>query len=124
MVKGCPFCMIIAAGDYDSEHSGIVTFPPLHPVAPGHLLAVPVRHVPDALTDTWLTAMTMRWAATTAQLRGLAPCTIMTSVGAEASQSVMHLHVHIVPRKAGDGLMLPWTGQQREAAEARRAQVG
>lgn len=28
------------------------------------------------------------------------------------------LHVHVVPRREGDGLALPWTGQQREHAEA------
>ncbi|MEV7006240.1 HIT domain-containing protein [Streptosporangium sp. NPDC051022] len=32
----------------------------------------------------------------------------MTSAGREATQSVFHLHLHIVPRQDGDGLALPW----------------
>jgi histidine triad (HIT) family protein len=40
------------------------------------------------------------------------PCNIITSVGAEATQTVFHLHLHVVPRRFGDGLALPWTGQE------------
>jgi histidine triad (HIT) family protein len=36
----------------------------------------------------------------------------ITSAGKAATQSVMHLHIHIVPRQEGDGLLLPWSGQQ------------
>jgi diadenosine tetraphosphate (Ap4A) HIT family hydrolase len=36
---------------------------------------------------------------------------IITSIGPAASQTVMHTHLHIVPRTEGDGLHLPWTGQ-------------
>lgn len=34
---------------------------------------------------------------------------IITSKGSLATQTVFHLHVHLVPRAAGDGLPLPWT---------------
>jgi len=34
---------------------------------------------------------------------------LITSAGKNATQSVFHLHVHLVPRVAGDGLSLPWT---------------
>lgn len=37
------------------------------------------------------------------------PSNLITSAGAEATQSVFHLHVHIVPRGENDGLALPWT---------------
>lgn len=36
---------------------------------------------------------------------------LITSKGADATQSVYHLHVHIAPRQADDGLHLPWTSQ-------------
>jgi len=111
-VSGCVFCRIIAAGEYDGESGGIVSFEPLNPVRPGHRLIVPRAHVADALEDPHVTAATMAYAARVALDRGLAPCNIMTSVGKEATQSVFHLHIHIVPRCAGDGLMLPWTEQQ------------
>lgn len=33
---------------------------------------------------------------------------LITSRGAAATQSVFHLHLHLVPRTEGDGLALPW----------------
>jgi histidine triad (HIT) family protein len=41
------------------------------------------------------------------------PCNIITSAGSDATQTVFHLHLHVVPRRAGDGLALPWTGDHR-----------
>ena len=43
---------------------------------------------------------------------------LITSKGREATQSVFHLHVHVVPRAAGDGLPLPWTPQHTARAAA------
>jgi histidine triad (HIT) family protein len=40
---------------------------------------------------------------------------LITSVGSAATQTVFHLHVHVVPRRAGDGLALPWTSQKADA---------
>ena len=34
---------------------------------------------------------------------------VITSAGRAATQTVMHLHFHLVPREPGDGLMLPWS---------------
>lgn len=36
---------------------------------------------------------------------------LITATGSEATQTIPHFHVHLVPRLAGDGLTLPWTGQ-------------
>ena len=85
-------------------------FEPLNPVTPGHMLFVPVRHVASALDDPYETALTMeiasRWAARLAE-----DFNLITSAGAAATQTVRHLHIHLVPRREGDGLHLPWTGQ-------------
>ncbi|MFB8085929.1 HIT domain-containing protein [Streptomyces sp. NPDC055992] len=35
----------------------------------------------------------------------------MTSKGSPATQTVVHLHIHVLPRTDGDGLPLPWTPQ-------------
>ena len=112
MDEGCVFCRLIRDGDYDEEYDGIVDFEPLNPVVPGHRLVVPKVHVADALEDPQVSGQAMAYAASLARARNLNPCNIMTSVGQEATQSVFHLHFHIVPRKEGDGLMLPWTEQQ------------
>lgn len=44
---------------------------------------------------------------------GLESANFITSAGPAATQSVFHLHVHLVPRFEDDGLILPWTGQRR-----------
>jgi histidine triad (HIT) family protein len=113
MVTGCPFCARIAAGEYDEEYDGIVDFEPLNPVTPGHRLVVPKIHVADALEDISVSAQVMAYAANRAKTAGLDPCNLITSAGPSATQTVRHLHLHIVPRREGDGLALPWTGQVR-----------
>lgn len=104
----CVFCAIVACNEPATvlhKWSGVLAIEPLNPVVAGHTLVIPTRHVNDALEDPDVTAAVMRAAAELAQ----SPCNIITSVGSEATQSVLHLHVHIVPRSEGDGLALPWT---------------
>ncbi len=51
----------------------------------------------------------MRYAAQWAAGHRMNPCNLITSAGREATQTVFHLHIHVVPRRDGDGLALPWT---------------
>ena len=104
----CVFCAIVASTEpativaESTDHLAIV---PLNPVVDGHLLVLPKEHVQDATTDPWWAGSVMRFAASLAN----PPCNLITSAGAEATQSVFHLHIHIVPRAADDGLALPWS---------------
>lgn len=87
---------------------------PLAPVVPGHVLVIPKAHVYTAADEPMVTATTFGRAAMWPQFHGRDEAfNLITSVGPEATQTVFHLHVHYVPRHAGDGLALPWT---REAA--------
>jgi histidine triad (HIT) family protein len=73
----------------------------------GHTLVIPRTHVADAGADPDVTAAVMRRAA---ELTADAPAAnLITSKGAPATQTVFHLHIHIVPRQPGDGLLLPWS---------------
>ena len=106
----CPFCNIIhghAPATILEEWDDALAIKPLGPVVPGHVLIIPKRHVRDYLEDSEVTAAAMQRAAEF----GNHPSNVITSAGREATQSVQHLHVHIVPRAEGDGLALPWTGQ-------------
>jgi histidine triad (HIT) family protein len=85
-----------------------------------HLLVLPRVHVADAGCDPEVTAAVMRRAA--ALMAGLPAANLITSKGAEATQTVYHLHVHLVPRVAGDGLPLPWTPQHAAGAVAQNGQ--
>jgi histidine triad (HIT) family protein len=113
-MTACPFCERIAAGDCAAQSHGVVTFKPPHPVTPGHLLVVPREHVTDAAAAPAVTAEVMRQAAVIAAKLGTG-ANLITSIGADATQTVFHLHAHVVPRRPGDGLALPWTGQAKAA---------
>lgn len=107
-MTACVFCEIIAgraSADMVAEWDDAIAFVPLDPVTTGHTLVVPRQHVADALENPAVTALTMRRAAELA--RG--QCNLITSVGADATQSIPHLHIHVVPRFSGDGLLLPWS---------------
>lgn len=106
----CPFCEINtgrAPATFVHEWSDAIAIVPLNPVTEGHTLVIPKLHVRDAHEDPDVTAATMQRAA---QLSGQRwpQANILTSVGPAATQSVFHLHIHIVPRREGDWLMLPW----------------
>jgi histidine triad (HIT) family protein len=107
----CPFCERIAAGQFSpvTANSYAVVFEPLNPVVAGHLLVVSRRHIIDATSDPFTTAKVMELAATIA--RGWGDANIITSIGSAATQTVPHLHAHLVPRYDGDGLKLPWSDQ-------------
>lgn len=86
------------------------TFEPIDPVTPGHRLFVPTEHVEnDARCIDLALPQAMRAAEAWAVANGVGSWNLITSAGAAATQTVAHLHVHLVPRREGDGLALPWT---------------
>lgn len=109
-MSSCPFCDIIqgrAPAKVRRCEPDAWWIVPLNPVTHGHTLVIPTVHVPNALADPAVAARTMELAARWADY----PCNLITSCGPDATQTVYHLHIHIVPRRRGDGLALPWTGQ-------------
>lgn len=116
----CVFCKIVAGkapAKIVTRGLHAIAFAPLHPVTEGHLLVVPKRHVTDFAQDSKTTRRTMALASRLAYWIG-GDCNLITSKGPLATQTVFHLHVHLVPRRTGDGLWLPWTGQSRDGGES------
>jgi diadenosine tetraphosphate (Ap4A) HIT family hydrolase len=115
----CVFCQIAGPdprGQVEWRGHDSVVITPLSPVVPGHRLVIPRIHVRDAFENPNVFARTMRDAARYVydDIETFPEaCNIITSVGEAATQTVFHLHVHLVPRAYGDGLHLPWTGQKR-----------
>lgn len=101
----CPFCDYAGPSEVLLEHDGVFFIEPITPVTEGHVLAIPRVHIEDALTDPVVTGDVMETAAWFAA----GECNLITSVGSLATQTVKHLHVHIVPRRKNDGLLLPWS---------------
>ncbi|MFC4587024.1 HIT family protein [Sphaerisporangium corydalis] len=109
-VIDCVFCSVIA-GEAPAvvvrRWPDAIAIRPTRPVAPGHLLVIPLVHVADAGQDPAVAARTMLRAA---ELAGELPAAnLITSKGSAATQTVFHLHLHVVPRTEGDALPLPWT---------------
>ena len=108
--KDCLFCSI-AAGETEAavvwSDDDFAAFLDFRPVFKGHVLLVPRQHVvtlpdlPAPLRDPFLAA-TQRLAA--AMVTGLGAQGSFVAMNNTVSQSVPHLHCHVVPRTKGDGL--------------------
>lgn len=112
-VVDCPFCEYAGPSSIIEQGSAAYVIPPINPVVDGHVLVVPYKHVHDFASDLAVTQAVMLHAALFARTR-LIDCNLITSRGEAATQTVKHLHVHLIPRVTGDGLHLPWTGQQTQ----------
>jgi histidine triad (HIT) family protein len=134
-MAACVFCRIVA-GEMPAhvvlEDDGFMAFLDTRPLFHGHVLLVPREHVvtvmeaPRALLGP-LAERTQDLARAVQEAMGSAG--IFTAVNNVVSQSVPHLHVHVVPRNRKDGLrgfFWPRTTyesdeQAAEVAEAIRA---
>jgi len=106
----CLFCRI-ASGEEPAlkvlEDAQWVAFLDHRPLFPGHVLLIPRAHVatlldlPDALLEPL-----MQWtrALTRAVEDAMGAEGTFVAINHKVSQSVPHLHVHVVPRRRGDGL--------------------
>ncbi len=108
----CVFCTIVDQDPHqqiEQRFCSSILITPFNPVVEGHKLVIPKWHIESAVTFPVLFGLVMEDAALYAAEVG--DCNIITSVGRHATQTVFHLHVHVVPRREDDGLALPWTGQ-------------
>ncbi len=106
----CVFCRILAGGlpgPVVLETDDLVAVLDTRPVFKGHVLLVPREHVetlpdlPAGLRDPFLAAA-QRLAV--AVRTGLDAQGSFVAINNTVSQSVPHLHLHVVPRTKGDGL--------------------
>ena len=126
----CLFCAIVA-GDVDAEvvleTEHVFGFLDVRPVFKGHVLLVPREHVvtlpdlPARLRDPFLEAGQRLAAAMPAGLGAQGPFVAMNNV---VSQSVAHLHLHVVPRTKGDGLRGFFWPRTKYADDDERASYG
>ena len=107
---GCVFCDIVAdpaRGACVYETPDVLAFLDIKPLFPGHVLVVPKRH---AVTLTDLLPSEIEPLFTAVQRVAKAVPAALGSQGTfmannnTVSQTVFHLHIHVVPRTKGDGL--------------------
>ena len=106
----CLFCAIVA-GEHDAavvlDEEELVAFLDVRPVFKGHVLLVPRQHVvtlsdlPEPLIVPLFSSAQRVADAITSGLGAQGTFVAMNNI---VSQSVAHLHVHVVPRTKGDGL--------------------
>jgi histidine triad (HIT) family protein len=109
-LQSCVFCRIVSGSEpahvvFADEH--VVAFLDLRPLFRGHVLVVPRDHVvtlPELPTDAlapYFGAVQRIAAVLPAALSAQGSFVAMNNI---VSQSVPHLHTHVVPRNKGDGL--------------------
>lgn len=108
MRAACVFCDYAGPSPILRETSSGYVIEPVHPCTPGHVLVVCRYHVPDFADDPTFFGETAELASAWAWAKG-GDWNLITSRGAAATQTVPHLHLHLVPRVEGDGLALPWS---------------
>ena len=119
---GCPFCKLVmervttGRGIEQIGSSGVYHFEPLNPVTPGHRLFIPAFHYEDAAEAPSATGAVFKWAAWWAAQQD-EDFNLIVNAGPAASQTVRHLHIHYVPRRPSDGLILPWSSLAEKRAE-------
>lgn len=108
--EGCVFCKIIAgtiATDVVYEDAHVIVFLDNAPLFPGHCLVCPRQHY-DTLMDVPREALSSLFGAVQligqAVEKGLDAQGSFVAVNNKVSQSVPHLHVHVIPRRRGDGM--------------------
>ena len=123
MPAPCVFCRI-ARGELPSHivhrDEDVIAFLDRAPLAHGHVLVMPVAHIetlddlPDALLTPVFGAVRRTSIAVQKALRAEGS---FVATNTRISQSVPHLHIHVVPRNKGDGLFSTRLVWQRKKYE-------
>jgi len=112
----CIFCKIVA-GTADCHElyrdKTTLAFMDIHPANDGHCLVIPQAHFstvfemsPESFAAVGATVTKLARAMNEAlQPGGLS---LVQANGEVAGQTVPHVHVHVLPRRAGDNLLLNW----------------
>lgn len=115
-MSSCPFCEIIekrspAEVVYETEHT--LAFFPTEPATRGHTMVIPKSHVESILDfhtadSPELFEVVLKVSRALNEVLQPEGMNIITSAGEVASQSVPHLHIHLVPRWSNDAVGEIW----------------
>lgn len=131
----CVFCAILAGRAEASvvyEDPSTLAFLDINPMVPGHTLVIPKTHRPNlaGLDSAQMAALIQvgNRIASAMRLSALRceGVNLFLADGAAAGQEVMHVHLHVIPRFAGDGFGLrlpPGYGRQSRRVLEQQAQL-
>lgn len=126
-MKSCVFCAI-ARGETEAnivaDDGVVLAFLDRAPLLPGHTLVVPREHADtlDELPEAEVGPLfRLVRRVSRAQQRAFGAEGTFTGINTRVSQSVPHLHAHVVPRREGDGLFragMVWARKRYKDGEA------
>jgi histidine triad (HIT) family protein len=123
-MDNCIFCKLAinkipSAKVYEDEE--FIAFLDIKPVSLGHTLVIPKQHyenlesVPPEVAGKFF-QIVQKVAKAVFQATGVNGFNLGFNNGAVAGQAVFHIHMHIMPRRTGDGLK-PWPQRELVAGE-------
>jgi diadenosine tetraphosphate (Ap4A) HIT family hydrolase len=104
----CPFCDEKRLADAPAVREKVFAVDDLFPVTKGHLLIIPRRHTPDFFSMTeeekagafdLIDDLRLRIQSADPEVTGF---NVGANCGEAAGQTVMHAHIHLIPRRHGD----------------------
>lgn len=107
---GCPFCDEKRVAGAAAVRENVFAVDDLFPVTKGHLLIIPRRHTPDFFSMTkeekecafdLIDDLRLRIQSADPEVAGF---NIGMNCGEVSGQTVMHAHIHLIPRRHGDTL--------------------
>lgn len=110
----CIFCKMARkeiSVQFTAESNNFFSILDAHPKAPGHTLVIPKKHyvtildIPNKLAEEMLQLIKKIGGDILEKKQGDGFNIIMNNLS-PAGQVVMHVHIHIIPRKEGDGLRM------------------
>ncbi|HMH46176.1 MAG TPA: HIT domain-containing protein [Solirubrobacteraceae bacterium] len=125
----CIFCKVLAGelpATIIDEDERTISFMDIAPATRGHALVIPRVHSADLLSvePEDLAAAALAAQRLTRRMKkrlGADGVNLLNSCGVVAFQTVLHFHIHVIPRYEGDSLRLPWVpaaGDPQEIAVA------
>jgi histidine triad (HIT) family protein len=111
----CAFCELVRGAGEASvcyEDSVAIAFMDIQPVNAGHVLVAPRRHF-ESLEDLpagiamHLFEVALRLEPAVRTVTGAEGMNMVVNSGRAAGQDVFHYHVHLIPRRTGDGFDIP-----------------
>lgn len=115
----CEFCKIVAneiPATIIYETSNVVAFLPLHPATIGHTLVVPKDHSSDFFElSPGAAGILGRECTHIAKALNVAlrpeGMNLISSSGSAATQTILHVHYHLVPRWSSDAMDITWPSE-------------
>lgn len=116
----CIFCKIIAGQIPCTkiyEDDQILAFLDVHPVSEGHTLVVLKEHTSrvdstEPLAMARIGEVLPKLTASIQDAMGADGYNVLCNNGVSAGQVVEHMHLHVIPRKANDGVFKQWPSFQ------------